>query len=56
MRMDIDVATEFTPISRDEMIMRQVVLVDVKVKNTPPFILTWISRKVKYDGENGNVM
>jgi len=45
-KMQIEVATEFVPLNKDEMIMRQITTVNPNVKNAPPFVMTWISRKI----------
>jgi len=45
MRMDIDVAVELVPLSKDRVQMTLITTVNPGVKNVPTSILGWISRK-----------
>jgi len=44
-RMDIDVAVELVPLSKDRVQMTLITTVNPGVKNVPTSILGWISRK-----------
>jgi len=45
--MDIDVAVELIPLSKDKVRMTLITTVNPGVKNVPLSILGWISKKVK---------
>jgi len=46
-RLDIDIAVELIPLSKDKVRMKLLTTIDPGIKNLPISIIAWISKKVR---------
>jgi len=46
-RLDIDIAVELIPLSKDKVRMVLLTTIDPGIKNLPLSIIAWLSKKVK---------